>query len=707
MGRIDQVQVANYGSISDTDWIDIEETYTSLLGPNGAGKSNFLRALARFSQRVPIDDEQLCKFTSAQSREPSSVLILGVRFTELSLSEAPLVHPPLGPEDLSLPISTNDIELESDNAEFKLTGNLESRKLCISVYANGTHKIHLRNGKKVELDAAYEQRIYELEKIGLEVLNELEELDFLDNVSNEIDSVYKELTDVDLDDIYDQEPVIGADEYRPERDLETASAEDIAADVMEIRQVLAELKGDIETPLERLPNIYQNIQIDSVGDPIRIDRITNSDAYLGLLDAADIEPDKIRQLSTEERREGLDRADRRLTELLNGYLNLESVRGQTQTSVADAADPKSNNYTVHSNFNSSQLEIEVTDESGERFRASQQSTGIRWLLGFLLTIIHGLGDNDEPGLIVLDDPGVHLHPEAKRLLLKALRTITDRKQVIYSTHSPFLIDNDEIDHTRIVKHQGPDGSTVMRHNEARDSERDMDSLAPIRESLGASLAHLPFGGNDTILVEGYTDRQYLPTFNSYLNTLEGWSGIDDDSIGFVDGSGSRVSYMAQFLDVEGLNYQILLDDDTAGDDGLVEQLQELRIHDEKIHTLSDGFADPPDYDIVIEDLLPPDLFCEKVAETHPSNLSPEVLKDAVDNRDGSILDRVRGKLHQLNNIGQISTHKIDKGAVAEEVCYEIRRLSRNNEEKYIESLEKFQELLNIISTHLRTSNCQD
>ncbi len=697
MGTISEVRVKNFGSISNSDWIPIEDTCTTIIGPNGAGKTNLLNAITKFGERVPIDKENLCKYTSAPYRSKSSIPILSIEFTDLSTFRAPYIQKPLTPTDLKLPVTHRDVDSELD-----ISSNLNEDELIITRYADGTHKVHLSDGRRVNISNVMSQRRRELKAIGEAVMEYLEVINLVsENVESDEKSTLDRLQDIDelptdssdgvgKGTITEQEPNAG----NPAPDV---TVEDISKDIQRITSLLSELNSPPSDPLERLPPLFQNTEIELIGEPIAFDDIDTSAAYQGFLDAAGVTVDELTQLPREKLENKISEAETRLTELLNGYLMLQT--DENAHSLQRAAQGGDGVYTVDANISQGSLEINLTDETGISFKAAQRSTGVRWLLGFLLTVIHGVGDDDNPGLVILDDPGVHLHPELQELLLKSLRTLTPRKQVVYTTHSPFLIDNDEISNIRLLKHKKKGGTEVNPCAHTAKSDVDIDALAPIRDSLGATLAKLPFGGSDNIIVEGYSDRQYLPTFNTYLKALDGRTAINDD-IAFVDGSGGRIGYMAQFLSAEGLNYEILLDDE---EEGLKKGIVEAGIEETKIHRLSDPISDPAEFDIEIEDLLPEELFCKVVADIQPDDVDVEVLLNVARGREKPIAKAVKGKLSELNHRGVISEYTFSKGEIADEICAEIRRLRREEVEKYSTALDDFEAILNHLVSELESN----
>jgi predicted ATP-dependent endonuclease of OLD family len=82
----------------------------------------------------------------------------------------------------------------------------------------------------------------------------------------------------------------------------------------------------------------------------------------------------------------------------------------------------------------------------------ERSQGAKTFLSFLFTIgaeaKHGIIKNS---ILILDEPESHLHPSGVRYLLKELKRIADKdNQVIYATHSIFMIDRSNYDGHYII-----------------------------------------------------------------------------------------------------------------------------------------------------------------------------------------------------------------------------------------------------------------
>ncbi|WP_216329400.1 ATP-dependent nuclease [Deinococcus aestuarii] len=136
----------------------------------------------------------------------------------------------------------------------------------------------------------------------------------------------------------------------------------------------------------------------------------------------------------------------------------------------------------------------------------------------------------QPGLLLLDEPAVSLHPGAQEKLLAYLRGHAQLQQVVMATHSPLLIDLESDRHSGILAIELEGGQVQARPlNQARDHR----ALLPWREALGLDLTRQVLLEHPTLLVEGNSDQHYLSVMSGFCGAaLRPGTGV-------VQGSGTR------------------------------------------------------------------------------------------------------------------------------------------------------------------------
>jgi len=97
-----------------------------------------------------------------------------------------------------------------------------------------------------------------------------------------------------------------------------------------------------------------------------------------------------------------------------------------------------------------------------RFLASSMSDGTLRAFGILLALFQGRGRNgDAPTLVGLEEPEAALHPAAAGVLLAALREASTISQVVVTSHSPDLLDDQNIPDESILAVESKDGVTII------------------------------------------------------------------------------------------------------------------------------------------------------------------------------------------------------------------------------------------------------
>lgn len=220
--------------------------------------------------------------------------------------------------------------------------------------------------------------------------------------------------------------------------------------------------------------------------------------------------------------------------------------------------------TLDLGFNAGVVSFVVRSEDGEALLLSERSNGLRW---YLETFIDAQA-NDISGrnvVYLLDEPGTSLHVNAQRELLKLFQHLADKgNQVVYTTHSPYMLDleTDGVHRIRaVVKNAG--GFTYI-YKTAYDSritpDSQQDTLAPIISAIGMNLNDTfgPAKDKINIVTEGMSDYIYLCTMAKVL-------GIDTDKYAILPSVGaSNCINICSILHGWGCRYIAVFDYDTAG-----------------------------------------------------------------------------------------------------------------------------------------------
>jgi len=164
------------------------------------------------------------------------------------------------------------------------------------------------------------------------------------------------------------------------------------------------------------------------------------------------------------------------------------------------------------------LTVQVCDvhEDGSRSNyghLSRRSQGFRWHFSFYVNFIAETHSEQlSEAILLLDEPGMHLHPAQQTGMLDVLRELGQSNQILYTTHSPFMIYDYnvgailtvELDH---VTHLSKISPIIWKG--------DPETIFPILQVLGAPLlpglsepSLAPYSP-PVVVVEGHTDLMYL------------------------------------------------------------------------------------------------------------------------------------------------------------------------------------------------------
>ncbi|UCD51551.1 MAG: AAA family ATPase [Phycisphaerales bacterium] len=161
----------------------------------------------------------------------------------------------------------------------------------------------------------------------------------------------------------------------------------------------------------------------------------------------------------------------------------------------------------------------------------ERSTGFVWFFSFLVWYSDVRKRYGENLLIILDDPGLGLHAKAQWDLMRYIREkLAPHYQLVYATHSPFMINPDRMQWIRTVEEitrETPEGTLDHVGTKVGDEvlSTDHDTLLPLQASLGYRLMQDMAGNKKLLLVEKPADVVYLDWFSARLKE-NGRRGLD-------------------------------------------------------------------------------------------------------------------------------------------------------------------------------------
>ncbi|KAB1154795.1 AAA family ATPase [Flavobacterium luteum] len=228
----------------------------------------------------------------------------------------------------------------------------------------------------------------------------------------------------------------------------------------------------------------------------------------------------------------------------------------------------------------------------------RRSKGFNWFFSFIIWFSKIQADKNSDYILLLDEPGLNLHASAQADLLRFFDDLSKKYQIIYTTHSPFMVETEHLNRVRTCFET--DGGTVISDT---IQEKDPNTLFPLQAALGYDIAQNLFVSKNNLLVEGPADLIYLTVLSTILETEKRTCLKDNITIVPVGGL-DKVSTFISLLRGSKLNVACLLDTftDQKGKQK-VDDLIRHKIIKEKHIRFFNEFADNGKATADIEDLF--------------------------------------------------------------------------------------------------------
>jgi predicted ATPase len=248
---------------------------------------------------------------------------------------------------------------------------------------------------------------------------------------------------------------------------------------------------------------------------------------------------------------------------------------------------------------------------------STRSTGFVWFFSFL-SWYSAVKKRAEPLVLLLDEPGLSLHGKAQEDLLRYFEAeivSNPKHQLIYSTHSPFMVDPTHFDRVRIVQDASIDSDEDLTRDKDGTKvltnvlDAGADSLFPLQGALGYEIYQTLFIGPNSLVVEGASDLLYIQVVSSILQS-KSRVGLDSRWTVTPVGGADKVPTFAALIGAQKtLNVATLIDFQKSNQQ-MVENLYKKRLL-EKSHVLTFAdFTETKEADI--EDMFGDDFYVELV-----------------------------------------------------------------------------------------------
>ncbi len=204
------------------------------------------------------------------------------------------------------------------------------------------------------------------------------------------------------------------------------------------------------------------------------------------------------------------------------------------------------------------LEFWIKDE-GERLYPKQRSRGVRWFLSFYMELKASANLTDRQMVLLVDEPGVSLHARAQEDVLKVFEDIKDKIQVIYTTHSPHLVEINKLHRVLAVQRDDLDStkSTSRILDPLQLSSASPDTLTPLQSILGNPMAEERYSSKRFNLIVNDTGSFYM------LNSVILLMGYKGEICVIPSTNVSSIPLLCNILMGWGMDFGVLLFDNEA------------------------------------------------------------------------------------------------------------------------------------------------
>lgn len=599
--KIEKVVFHNYKSIAKECPLDLNSKITTLVGPSESGKTNILEALNKFSIPEAYKDTDLCTFSASQIDENYKMVSVTFRLEDTDLE--------------------NVLKIDRRISE--------AGRFTISKQKNGSYVLEEPEArpeepqppqKLIELHDSIRQKLEQIDAKLTQFYNSLAQATPEQQAAREA-----------LNTLTKHMPLSGlpprSTQSEEEKYLQSAinlvadfstrlqAAPDIPA---ELQQITAELNAELEkatslqyeVPPGGGPDLKQLLalcphaifkkdsEIQLLEDSIPISELeadaNQSSVYHAILRLARLSVADLKLADVVLWRK-LTRGGAKITELLHQIWHQENLKAA---------------FVVQQG----KFLFNLEGKEGHYGKPSDRSEGFRWFLSFYLSYVSS-PDLLRNSILLLDEPGLHLHASAQKDLLKQFEQAAQSNQIIYTTHSPFMINKNYPDRIRgVLKDEHPQGTSI--DNKPYRASKG-GSYEPIRTAIGITLGNSLFIGGRNLIVEGVSDQIILAAFSRYLARKDERPFIDLQEICISPAGGAaNVPYFAYLCKTEEMNPVVLLDSDKEGDNAFSRIEREGVFNLDRAIRIKDAVSESKDNFLELEDLIDRDFYHSAVLEAY-------------------------------------------------------------------------------------------
>lgn len=624
-------RVKNFRSVEDSGWIDTTEI-TAFIGTNESGKTNLLVPLWKFNPAKdgeinPIQDYPRSRYGKIRDMEQKPIFI-ETKFRLLNEVTSKLESlTRRSVDELKEVIVKRDYSGEYYIHFPLLQENIGPTKSVVEkILIEAQEEIStLETSIKAE-ESIKESAVTTLQEVTdhLGDSDSIIELDVLKSIQSALEAIdvskasKRSLISPRLGQVIDE-----FDEYISLLEMPSPS------DMESVKQVIISNLptfvyysnyGNLDSEIY-LPQIIQNMSREDIG----IKEAAKARTLKVLFDFVRLEPQEILDLGRDFQH-GVQPTEQQIADIAEKKkerdILLQSAGAELTNKFRDWW--KQGDYRFRFQADGNYFRIWVSDDKRpDDIELESRSTGLQWFLSFYLVFLVESQASHKNSVLLLDEPGVSLHPIAQKDLAVFFENLSLTNQIVYTTHSPFMVDSNHLDRVKAV-YVDDSGSTSVSSN-LRAGEKQVNqsqSIYPVHAALGLTISDGILQGCNSIIIEGPSDQVYLSGIKNYL-IGKGMITPSRDIIFLPSGGVKGIQAVVSIVSGKGQSLPYCIIDSDQSGLGLARKLKDgLYSGQEDRVILVEEFVGIENAEI--EDLLPGDFLAGVAANFLPR---PEDIED--------------------------------------------------------------------------------
>ena len=524
--KLTRFRVTNFRSVKDSGWVDVDEV-TALIGVNESGKTNLLLPLwklkpAREGEIQPTSDYPKTMFGEIRA-DPSEYCFIEAEFdtgpAAAEIAQAAGITPRVAATvrvtrsfDSTYTVEFPEYRRETTVKRKWLAAEL---KRCGKEVGGGKPLVSEKelHGKLSAGLGAIAESLAEEESVSVRELKRVQR-----NVKRLLPGKPKTTSKI-------VPPVqkLSEDLERKIKQRQTpkpGQREDVREMVLNALPpfVYYSHYGNLDTEIY-LPHVVENLERDDLGAK----EAAKARTLRVLFSFVELQADEVLELGRDfqdRTGEGRSPTDAQI-EKIGEQKRIRSILLQSASARLTEKFRdwwKQGDYRFRFEADGNHFRIWVADDRRPtEVELGNRSSGLQWFLSFYLVFLVESEGQHRNAILLLDEPGISLHPHAQRDLSAFFESLSGSNQLMYTSHSPFLVDADRLERARKV-YVAQDGTTKatadLRHSEGKDEQAG--AAYAVHSALNLSVAESLLLGCQPVLVEGASDQHYLTAIKALL-----------------------------------------------------------------------------------------------------------------------------------------------------------------------------------------------